>query len=275
MLHAAGALADAPLLSPLASPRALRATGSAKQQALSACLRAFGGGGAGSGGAALSAVPLFSSLSTLLGTPGQAAYCAANAQLDASAAALASAGLPAVSMQWGPWKQQVQSRGMLSASPGAAARFAAAGLGLLRASSGLAALEALGDLGGGGPLLPLALAPRESGSGSGSFSFLPLDEFGLAELEGGKAGEQEGAAAAAAAAVAAVAEAAAAAVAAPPAPPPAAPVPPPPPPPPLPPSREETLLPYSKTALALVDRALRRVLGLGATGALPAVDEPS
>ena len=46
---------------------------------------------------------LYSSIAALLGSPGQAAYAAANSELDALAACWHRSGIPVTSVQWGGW----------------------------------------------------------------------------------------------------------------------------------------------------------------------------
>ncbi|MFL5254437.1 MAG: SDR family NAD(P)-dependent oxidoreductase [Rhodopila sp.] len=77
-------------------------------------------------GDALDLFVLFSSVTTVIGTPGQAAYVAANVTLEALARRRHEAGLPALAVQWGPigdagyLVRQARVGDMLSAMLGAA-----------------------------------------------------------------------------------------------------------------------------------------------------------
>jgi len=83
---------------------------------------------------------LFSAAAAVLGPPGQAAYAAANAALDALAHTLRAAGCPAVSIGWGPWSGDDGMAGRLGAR--GAAAFEAQGLARLETAAALAALDA-------------------------------------------------------------------------------------------------------------------------------------
>ncbi|MEV5989696.1 SDR family NAD(P)-dependent oxidoreductase, partial [Streptomyces sp. NPDC052051] len=88
----------------------------------------------------LTAFILFSSISGLIGTPGQANYAAANTYLDALAHHRHTHGLPATSLAWGLWDS---SSGMAE-NLGTAdlARMARAGVGALREEQGVALFDA-------------------------------------------------------------------------------------------------------------------------------------
>ncbi|HAT2830530.1 TPA: SDR family NAD(P)-dependent oxidoreductase [Klebsiella oxytoca] len=86
----------------------------------------------------LSSFILFSSLSGLLGTPGQANYAAANTFLDALAQRRRVNGQPAISLAWGPWDEG----GMAGqVNPAGMARIQKMGLSLLSQQQGLALFD--------------------------------------------------------------------------------------------------------------------------------------
>jgi phthiocerol/phenolphthiocerol synthesis type-I polyketide synthase C len=72
----------------------------------------------------------FSSASSLLGTPGQGAYAAANAWVDGLVDYRLALGLPAVGINWGPW-----------AEVGRAQFLAGLGISMITVEEGLAAME--------------------------------------------------------------------------------------------------------------------------------------
>jgi phthiocerol/phenolphthiocerol synthesis type-I polyketide synthase C len=80
---------------------------------------------------------LFSSATTLLGNPGQAAYCAANSYLDALAEARRARGLPGLSVQWGPFADI----GLAAADEARGARLAGHGMDGFTAAQAWDALE--------------------------------------------------------------------------------------------------------------------------------------
>ena len=85
---------------------------------------------------------LYSSFAAALGSPGQANYAAANAFLDALAAHRDHLGLPALSVQWGPFSEV----GLAAADTLRGSRLADRGVASLTPADGLAALaRLLGD----------------------------------------------------------------------------------------------------------------------------------
>ncbi|MCB8984313.1 MAG: SDR family NAD(P)-dependent oxidoreductase [Ardenticatenaceae bacterium] len=82
---------------------------------------------------------LFSSVTALLGTPGQGNYAAGNAFLDALAHHRQAQGLPALSINWGPWAEV----GLAAAEANRGDRLAFRGVGSITAEQGIAALARL------------------------------------------------------------------------------------------------------------------------------------
>jgi acyl carrier protein/NADP-dependent 3-hydroxy acid dehydrogenase YdfG len=147
VVHAAGVLADRML--PGQTLQGASAVFAPKVAGLTNLL----GGGALQ---PLRSLQLFSSISALLGNPGQANYAAANALLDSAAVGLQHSGLGATSVQWGPWAQAgmaVQSRQLL-------ARLERQGLGAVQPAQGLAVLAATLSASGAAQGVPtLAASP--------------------------------------------------------------------------------------------------------------------
>ncbi|WP_030837665.1 beta-ketoacyl reductase, partial [Streptomyces sp. NRRL F-2305] len=111
----------------------------------------------------LTAFVLFSSMSGILGGPGQANYAAGNTFLDALARHRRSLGLPGTSLAWGPWTQDAGMIGTLSDTD--VHRIARAGMPELTPEQGAVLFDAALDT--GEPLvLPVRLdlpALREQG----------------------------------------------------------------------------------------------------------------
>ncbi|MFE7130823.1 type I polyketide synthase [Streptomyces sp. NPDC057638] len=103
---------------------------------------------------------MFSSLAAVFGGGGQGAYAAANAFLDALASRRRAEGLPAVSLNWGPWADLSTMTGKLGAAD--QARIARGGVLPLTAADGLDLLD-LGRAADEAALVPVRLALGEFG----------------------------------------------------------------------------------------------------------------
>ena len=153
LLHAGGALADATL--PNQTSSSMRRAFAPKVGGARNCWEALHG-------SAVGPLVLFSSIASLMGSPGQASYAAANAVLDGMAAAWHAAGSSAVSVQWGAWA----GGGMAVQDAGTLRRLERSGMGAISAMEGMAALEGLLKAQGGaalGGLSQVAVAPVDWG----------------------------------------------------------------------------------------------------------------
>ena len=130
VLHSGGVLADNTLAKQL--PSGIRAAFAPKSAAV------------GTSRHQLAAHPvvqeiLFSSVASLLGSPGQANYSAANSLLDALAGAAHQAGSAATSVQWGAWA----GAGMAANDRSTAVRVARLGMGMVQPDTGLNAMQSI------------------------------------------------------------------------------------------------------------------------------------
>jgi acyl transferase domain-containing protein/NADPH:quinone reductase-like Zn-dependent oxidoreductase/NADP-dependent 3-hydroxy acid dehydrogenase YdfG/acyl carrier protein len=131
VVHAAAVLADG--IAARLDPAATAAVWAAKVTAAEHLARLTAGD-------PLRLFVLFSSATVAVGSPGQGAYVAANAGLEALARRRRREGQPALAVQWGP----IADAGMLAAEPGrVAALTARLGTTALTAAEALAALPAL------------------------------------------------------------------------------------------------------------------------------------
>ncbi|MFI0942959.1 beta-ketoacyl synthase N-terminal-like domain-containing protein [Streptomyces sp. NPDC021020] len=176
VVHAAGVVSDAMLASQdgarLAEVWAAKAAGAAHLHALTE-------------GIPLGMFVLFSSFASVLGTPGQANYSAANAFCDALAERRQAAGLPAVSVGWGLWAAASGLTGRLTASD--VARIARQGIAPNSAEQGFALFDAA--LGQGGPaLLALGLDTAALAAQPGAALPPPLRALAAAARAGARTG---------------------------------------------------------------------------------------
>jgi acyl transferase domain-containing protein/NADPH:quinone reductase-like Zn-dependent oxidoreductase len=113
---------------------------------------------------------MYSSASGVLGNAGQGSYAAANAAVDALAARRQAAGLPAVSLAWGPWARETQMSAQLGRDTWR--RIAAGGYATLPDHDALALFDAAGAA-AEAVLVPLRFDPvRLAGQASAVPPFL-------------------------------------------------------------------------------------------------------
>lgn len=130
VVHAAGVLADAVFTA--AAPRHVAETFGAKVDPAWILHELTAGHD-------LAAFVLFSSVAGIVGSPGQAAYAAANTFLDALAQHRRHRGLPAAALAWGLWEQSGGLTGALTATD--RSRLARGGVAPLSAAEGLALFD--------------------------------------------------------------------------------------------------------------------------------------
>ncbi|WP_431607898.1 type I polyketide synthase [Streptomyces griseocarneus] len=123
----------------------------------------------------LSAFVLFSSVAATLGSAGQGNYAAANAYLDALARRRRAAGLPAVSLAWGPWADGGMADGL---DERGRSRMARSGLVSFRAAEGLELFDAA-RLGEQAVAVPVRFASPTTAGRDGEAAAVPAILRGL------------------------------------------------------------------------------------------------
>ena len=152
VIHAAGTLDDG--LLPAIDERRLARVFSSKVDAALTLDRL-------TRGLPLDCFVLFSSVAALLGPAGQASYAAANAVLDALAQQRRAAGLPALSVGFGPWAEAGMAARLGAADQARLGRLGLGALTTAAALSGLDAALATGDAHVAVAVLGRAAAPPE------------------------------------------------------------------------------------------------------------------